>query len=214
MREDEEVRTLCLTSAVLRPLIKASAAEFEEHFDAMDTDDEAGVSLGEFLGFCEREQRGQRAKGRAAAGGGGRVVPAQGHTYSEDPVAVQRVRVVQSWEEQRAEIQAEDRRRREQSDILGKVFALVDTDGSGLIDQEEMSQALQSNPQVREFAASTNSLRPMLEQAFFMKAFRLMDTDDEDGVSLEEFVEYCLIVGEVAELNGYPTGDLDLSCAA
>jgi Ca2+-binding EF-hand superfamily protein len=99
------------------------------------------------------------------------------------------VRVVQSWEEQRAEIQAEDRRRREQSDILGKVFALVDTDGSGLIDQEEMSQALQSNPQVRdEFAASTNSLRPMLEQAFFMKAFRLMDTDDEDGVSLEEFV--------------------------
>ena len=79
---------------------------------------------------------------------------------------------------------------------------LVDADNSGTIDQEEMMTALRDNEEVQEYVKKTACLKPFLSDDTFAKAFQAMDTDDEAGVSLDEFLEFCSIVGEVSALNG------------
>jgi Ca2+-binding EF-hand superfamily protein len=78
---------------------------------------------------------------------------------------------------------------------------LVDADGSGTIDQDEMLSALRDNEEVKEYVSKTTCLKPFLSDDTFAKAFAAMDTDDEAGVSLDEFLEFCSIVSEVSELN-------------
>ena len=98
----------------------------------------------------------------------------------------------------------QEKKERQESDneSLRRIFALVDADSSGTIDQEEMMSALKDNEEVKHYVQKTACLQPFLKDDTFQKAFEAMDTDDEAGVSLEEFLEFCSIVGEVAELNG------------
>jgi Ca2+-binding EF-hand superfamily protein len=80
-------------------------------------------------------------------------------------------------------------------------FEMIDVDRSGTIDQEEFLQALNDNSEVKKFVASSEVLRPLLDSRLFAQAFKAMDTDDEAGVSLDEFQEFCLIAREVVMLN-------------
>ena len=117
--------------------------------------------------------------------------------------AAQRKRA--SIEELRQEQDLDEKHRQEQTAILARVFELVDTDASGCISQEEMIYGLKHTPAVLEYAKQSDALRPLLTQELFMATFQQMDTEDADGVSLDEFVEFCLMVAEVAELNGMET---------
>ena len=97
----------------------------------------------------------------------------------------------------------EDEAAREKADRerIRLCFDMIDEDNSGTLDQEELLQALSDNPAVREFVESSAVLRPLLQQKMFAQAFKAMDTDDEAGVSLEEFTEFCLMTQEVVVLN-------------
>ncbi|RHZ39383.1 hypothetical protein DYB26_015206, partial [Aphanomyces astaci] len=68
------------------------------------------------------------------------------------------------------------------------VFALVDTDHSGKIDQHEIMHALDNNDRVREFVGRSKGLRPLLE-------------NEADGMSLDEFLAFCTEIASVAMLN-------------
>ncbi|KAF0740202.1 hypothetical protein AaE_008767 [Aphanomyces astaci] len=90
----------------------------------------------------------------------------------------------------------------EQEAAIAKiVFALVDTDHSGKIDQHEMMHALDNNDRVREFVGRSRGLRPLLENEAFGKAFVGMATDEADGMSLDEFLAFCTEIASVAMLN-------------
>ena len=78
---------------------------------------------------------------------------------------------------------------------------MIDVDGSDLIDQEELLHALRHNKTVAAFAEESDALRPLLKHQLFANAWKTMDTDDDDGVSLEEFIEFCLVLKEVCDLN-------------
>jgi cell fate (sporulation/competence/biofilm development) regulator YlbF (YheA/YmcA/DUF963 family) len=67
--------------------------------------------------------------------------------------------------------------------------------------QEELLQALNDNPSVKAFVRNSEVLKPLLDSKLFAQAFKAMDTDDEAGVSLDEFTEFCLMTQEVAILN-------------
>jgi Ca2+-binding EF-hand superfamily protein len=92
-------------------------------------------------------------------------------------------------------------RQKNDEESLRHIFGLVDADGSGTIDQDEMLSALRDNEEVKEYVSKTTCLKPFLSDDTFAKAFAAMDTDDEAGVSLDEFLEFCSIVSEVSELN-------------
>jgi Ca2+-binding EF-hand superfamily protein len=184
---DLEVKRLVKENHILRPLLKKNT--FEEHFMKMDTDNEDGVSWEEFLEFCMGEIVALRQSGVE--------VPDPDHQYNKGPKAKR-----QSIEERREEANREQRHRKEQTPILQEVFRLIDSDNSGVIDQDELLLALEKNHRVQKLAQSSDCLRPLLEIKEFEKLWSQMDTDDEDGVSLDEFVEFCLMMSEVCDLNG------------
>ena len=104
----------------------------------------------------------------------------------------------------RQEHDREQKLRSAQTAVLTDIFRLVDEDRSGRVDKREMLAALQ-NDRVRAFAAQSPALSPLLgdlqDGSLFHETFKLMDVDNDEGVSLEEFVEFCLMAGRVRALN-------------
>lgn len=185
IENDIEVKRLIQQSRILRPLLKTNT--FEAAWSKLDTDDDEGVSWAEFKFFCNNEYKRLVDSGKEK-------VPDEGHTYWKDKPQV-------SIDERRRIRNQQDRRRRQQTVLLTEMFHLIDADSSGLIVQNELIAALENNPEVRSFAEKSDAMNPLLNQQFFRQAWNQMNTDDEDGVSLDEFVEFALIVSEVQELN-------------
>jgi len=185
IENDIEVKQLIQQSRILRPLLKTNT--FEAAWSKLDTDDDGGVSWAEFKFFCNNEYKRLVDSGKEK-------VPDEGHTYWKDKPQV-------SIDERRKIRNMQDRSRRQQTSLLTEMFRLIDVDSSGLIVQDELIAALENNPAVISFAEKSDAMKPLLNQRFFQQAWSQMDTDDEDGVSLDEFVEFALIVSEVQELN-------------
>jgi hypothetical protein len=162
-----------------------------------------GVTWAEFTAFCRAEHGRAAAAGQiekveraAAMGGGGALTNARRSAAARKRASI---------EDLRQEQDRDEKHRAAQTAVLTQVFELVDADLSGCISQEEMVYALKHTPEVLELAKQSDALRPLLQEGVFMATFQQMDTDDADGVTLEEFVEFCLMVAEVAELNGMET---------
>ena len=105
----------------------------------------------------------------------------------------------------RLEHDREQKFRSTQTAVLTDIFRLVDEDRSGRVDKKEMLAALQ-NERVRNFAARSPALRPLLgdlraDGSLFNEIFKLMDVDNDQSISLEEFIEFCLMAGNVRALN-------------
>ena len=63
---------------------------------------------------------------------------------------------------------------------------MLDTDGSGDITKAELVQGLQNDPRLKhELSAIMGSEDPL-------EIFEMLDVDDSDSVSIDEFCEHCL----------------------
>jgi len=184
MKTDVEVIEIVQNSKLLRPLLKQNV--FEAHFRTMDADDSDEVTWEEFRDFCTSEALGLESAGESEK------VPSKGHSYKQHHTSI---------DERRQQQMQSENYRKEQTTILKKVFKLIDKDNSGLIDQDELLFAMSHDSKVTAFANESDALQPLLRNDLFAKTWRAMDTDDDDGVSLEEFVEFCLVVKEVSDLN-------------
>lgn len=76
---------------------------------------------------------------------------------------------------------------------------------SAPVQHGEMLTALQTNEKVREFVQASKALQPLLDHAMFSQAFMAMNTDDDDGISLEEFTTFVTELASIVILN-----DMDL----
>ena len=80
----------------------------------------------------------------------------------------------------------------EEKQILKHIFELIDADGSGVIDQEEVISAMQTDREVIDFVKKSSILQPLVKKKQFEAAFMAMDADNSDGVSFDEFMNFCL----------------------
>jgi hypothetical protein len=80
----------------------------------------------------------------------------------------------------------------EEKQILKRIFELIDADGSGVIDQEEVISAVQIDKEVIDFVKQSSILQPLVKKKQFKEAFMAMDADNSDGVTFDEFMNFCL----------------------
>jgi len=113
------------------------------------------------------------------------------NTLSELPTKMER-----SWAARIKNALSRKETQNKENESVRHIFALIDTDNSGTIDQEEMRIALNENQEVIRFAKKTTCLKPLLSEDTFSNAFQAMHTDADADVSLDEFLEFCSIMGE------------------
>ena len=177
LSHDAQVSTLAASSLVLKTLLKTR--QVDSLLTEMDDDRSGTVSWGEFQNFCKKSF-------------------AQCVVHEKERLArIEKEK--KAWEIKEAKkadhfIKAEEDRAR-------KVFELVDTDGSGTIEQEEMLQALQNNEKVREYVQASKALQPLLDNKMFSQAFMAMNTDDDEGISLDEFTTFVTELASIVILN-------------
>lgn len=177
LTRDKQVRQIASSSVVLRPILKNRA--IDALFNAMDDDGSDNVSWDEFESYCQSEYK----------------------KWCTREVERRQSKIAQAA---RAEKQADvhrDKLLADEEDKARQVFSLVDVDGSGTIDQNELMTALKQNRQVREFVEHSKALQPLLDNSMFSKAFVAMNTDDDDGISVDEFVAFCTEVASIVLLN-------------
>jgi len=184
MKLDQEVREMVQNSKILRPLLKKKT--FKSHFLKMDVSGNGMISLEEFLQFCRVQAAALEESGDATR------VPVQGHKYARKRTSIEEARVLRN---------TQDHYRSDQTHKLTQMFRMIDKDNSGLLDQRELLTALKDDDAVSSFAKQCHALKPLLSNKLFAESWRAMDTDDDGGVSLEEFIEFCLVIKEVSDLN-------------
>lgn len=190
LSKDRKVRKLAHSSLVLRPML-AKSKKIDTIFDLLDDDGNGNVSWDEFELQCMKWYDVH-------------------HQVAEQPVMM-----VSEKDTGTAEEKEETRKRRNPKEtrasrqelveaeeaLAQKVFRLVDRDESGTIDCEEMILALRQNAEVRQYVSTSNALRPLLENEMFTQAFKAMDTDDDAGISIDEFVSFCTEMTSITLLN-------------
>ncbi|KAF1330373.1 hypothetical protein FI667_g5131, partial [Globisporangium splendens] len=92
----------------------------------------------------------------------------------------------------------------EEEHRIRELFALIDHDGNGTLDLDELQQALHTTTQtkVRDLVYASKALQPLLHETLFLNAFRKFEPLDPRGISEEEFVGFCLETAAIAQLNG------------
>ena len=74
------------------------------------------------------------------------------------------------------------------NDDVAKVFALMDTDGSGMVDKAEILRAVRENAEVRDLLrASGDGLGALLRPRAFKAAFARLSTNAQGLVSIQDF---------------------------
>ncbi|TMW58666.1 hypothetical protein Poli38472_010225 [Pythium oligandrum] len=88
--------------------------------------------------------------------------------------------------------------------LIRRVFELCDRDGNGVLDMNELQDALYTSPleEIQALVRASTALQPLLQQDLFIKAFKAYEPADRRGISASEFVVFCLEVAEIAVLNG------------
>lgn len=191
LRHDSEIHALARRSALLRWLSK-QPAHMEELFGA-----QSELSWDRFLTSCQRLYA---------------QLMDQGQLSNENATlaSVTIPRISSAGQQRSHEVanhlqaspeddeQAEERKIRE-------LFTLLDHDGNGVLELYELQQALEQaelDPALQRLVASSKALRPLLREKLFMQAFLKVETEDERGISQEEFVSFCLETASLAQLNG------------
>ncbi|RHY66209.1 hypothetical protein DYB34_007034 [Aphanomyces astaci] len=171
--KNEMVTTVAMTSVVLKDALKKRSVDGV--FADMDKDNTNSISWAAFRDYGRRMFAAIMADRKDG-----------GQSQSKDDII-----------RQKNEAYAVRKAILEQEAAIAKVtflstynivFALVDTDHSGKIDQHEMMHALDNNDRVREFVGRSKGLRPLLE-------------NEADGMSLDEFLAFCTEIASVAMLN-------------
>merc|ERR1712178_163235 len=77
-------------------------------------------------------------------------------------------------------------------ELLREIFDCVDLDGSGAIEADEMTEAMQFDHEVRDLLKQSKVLRPLLRHNIFEK-LRDVHSDAGDGhqISWKMFLEFC-----------------------
>lgn len=217
LQRDEEICALATKSLLLRALLKQHV-HLEELFAQLQTapedeeeayhrhrrhstkrktlsNQQAELSWDVFVGFCERMYVDLMEQGLLGDANSDTTTPLDGqhppphhekgsgeddengsHTYKEE----------------------------EEEQTIRNVFALLDNDGNGVLDVDELQHALYdtTNVTIHTLVSSSRALQPLLHQELFMDAFRKFETEDPRGISQEEFVGLCLEIASIAQLNG------------
>ena len=71
------------------------------------------------------------------------------------------------------------------------VFDSIDVDGSGLMDKEEFSAAVFTNPKVKELISKSRMLSNLVALSDFDAIFQSFDCDGGGSISFEEFWMFC-----------------------
>ncbi|EQC33870.1 hypothetical protein SDRG_08551 [Saprolegnia diclina VS20] len=185
LTRDAVIHKLAMTSVVFRDVLKKR--NLEALFEEMDASKTGAVPWHVFRSYCEKT-----------------FFTLQLETARK--LRLKGPQVLLSKEERLQKKNDEYKARKailDQEEAIAKlVFALVDTDHSGTIDQKEMMQALELNEHVRAFVQRSSGLQPLLTNPTFAKAFIGMATDVEKGMGLDEFMCFCTEIASVAMLNG------------
>ncbi|KAF1772102.1 EF-Hand 1, calcium-binding site [Phytophthora cactorum] len=103
-----------------------------------------------------------------------------------------------------------------EAQTIRRVFALLDSDGNGVVDVAEVQRTLYNSTvitpksssgsgavstKLRALVEGSRALQPMLHQELFMTAFTKFEPMDPRGISEEEFVAFCLEIAQVAAAN-------------
>ncbi|KAG2788135.1 hypothetical protein PC129_g11884 [Phytophthora cactorum] len=103
-----------------------------------------------------------------------------------------------------------------EAQTIRRVFALLDSDGNGVVDVAEVQRTLYNSAvitpknssgsgavstELRALVEGSRALQPMLHQELFMTAFTKFEPMDPRGISEEEFVAFCLEIAQVAAAN-------------
>lgn len=177
LSRDKKLRIMAEKSVILKPILKSK--DYDKLFDAMDDDGSGNISWQEFSAYFSKAYDTWHIQEQENA----LLAP-----ENEVIVAARREK------ERNRTLQVEDEKAR-------YVFSLIDTDKSGLIDHEELIAALKSNPEVQKFVTQSKSLRPLLDNAMFEEAFKLMNADNDEGISVDEFSAFCTEVASIVLLN-------------
>ncbi|OQR84888.1 hypothetical protein ACHHYP_12569 [Achlya hypogyna] len=185
LTRDAMVHKLAMDSVVFRDVLKKR--NLEGLFEDMDESQTGDVPWGVFRAYCEKTFVSLALEAERKR----RAAP--------PPVQLTKEELLKK---RNAEYQARKAILDQEEAIAKLVFALVDTDHSGTIDQNEMIRALELNEHVRGFVQRSRGLRPLLTNPTFAKAFIGMATDVDKGMGLEEFMCFCTEIASVAMLNG------------
>lgn len=96
-------------------------------------------------------------------------------------------------------------REEEEEEKIRKLFTILDYDANGVLEIEELQNALAdaaNDREIGQLVCSCKALQPLLHQATFTDAFRKFEPEDPRGISEEEFVAFCLEIASIAQFNG------------
>lgn len=207
LTHDQEVLVLAKQSALLRLLLK-QRSHLDELFAQLDTValsplngnrlEKAGtrkteLSRDQFVLFCKNMYIRLIDEGILLSAE--RTEDTIIHTTTEAPAT----------EQHKAFLSTEELEKEEELTIR-RVFRLLDADGNGLLERQEICAALydsvgDNRNELSVLISASRALQPMLHQSLFMKAFTSFESADPSGICEEEFVAFCLEIAEVAAAN-------------
>ena len=89
------------------------------------------------------------------------------------------------------------------ADDIGEVFAMIDKDGEGQVDIEEVLRSCREDDHVRDVLRVSDALNVLLRPRAFASTFRSLDADHNGQVSLSEFRAFAqtVILSEIGEAD-------------
>ena len=89
------------------------------------------------------------------------------------------------------------------ADDIGEVFAMLDKDGEGQVDIEEVLRLCREDDHVRDLLRVSDALNVLLRPRAFASTFRSLDADHNGRVSLTEFRAFAqtVILSEIGEAD-------------
>ncbi|RLN93221.1 hypothetical protein BBJ28_00009145 [Nothophytophthora sp. Chile5] len=225
LQRDKEIRALATTSPLLRLLLKQRSG-LEDLFalssdnastdaatdPANESDSSNELSWGDFLARCEHMYLRLMTDGLLQA-----AIVFTSVSEERGPRKPQIKACEQPTTQPHDEV-AKQKEQHEEEHTIRRVFALLDTDGNGVLEVSEILQALYSTAnsvsnaiplanaldiadELRALVVGSKALQPMLQQDLFMTAFNKFEPLDPRGISEEEFVAFCLEIEQVAAAN-------------
>ncbi|RLN51856.1 hypothetical protein BBJ28_00016324 [Nothophytophthora sp. Chile5] len=225
LQRDKEIHALATTSPLLRLLLKQRSgledlfalssdnASMDATTDpANESDSSNELSWEDFLARCEHMYLRLMTDGLLQA-----AIVSTSVSEERGPRKPQ-IKACEHPTTQPHDEVAKQKEQCEEEHTIRRVFALLDTDGNGVLEVSEILQALYSTAssvsnaiplantpdiadELRALVVGSKALQPMLQQDLFMTAFNKFEPLDPRGISEEEFVAFCLEIEQVAAAN-------------
>ena len=82
--------------------------------------------------------------------------------------------------------------------LLRRIFALIDENGNGQIDKQEMLGAVRGDVRVWELLKLSETLQPLMRPQTWESTFNAMDTNNDGVVDFQDFLKF---------VDGFKRGD-------